>query len=89
MYQDKEITCACGAKFTWTAKSQEFFAGKGYQDPKRCRPCVDKKKAGYAERESKPKQEESPFHPSNWGGKGKKGERARHSDREFIEEGQL
>jgi Probable zinc-ribbon domain len=44
-YQDKELTCAdCGGKFLFSAKDQEFFAEKGFQEPKRCRDCRQAKK---------------------------------------------
>ena len=46
-YQEKSITCSdCGTTFTFTAGEQEFFASKGFtNEPKRCRPCRDTKKA--------------------------------------------
>jgi hypothetical protein len=46
-YQDKTLKCSdCGADFTFSAGEQEFFASKGLtNEPKRCRPCRDAKKA--------------------------------------------
>ena len=45
-HYDQHLTCAdCGHDFVWTAKDQEFFAGKGYQQPKRCKDCRQAKKA--------------------------------------------
>lgn len=45
-YQDKELTCTdCGGKFLFSARDQEFFAGKGFQEPKRCKECRQAKKA--------------------------------------------
>jgi hypothetical protein len=45
-FQDKELTCAdCGGKFLHSAKDQEFFNEKGYQEPKRCKDCRQAKKA--------------------------------------------
>ncbi len=39
-YTDRSLTCAqCGNPFTFTADDQEFHAGRGYQDPKRCPSC--------------------------------------------------
>ncbi|MDD5093471.1 MAG: zinc-ribbon domain containing protein [Dehalococcoidia bacterium] len=40
-FTDRELQCAdCGAKFTFTASEQEFFANKGFtNDPKRCPDC--------------------------------------------------
>jgi hypothetical protein len=44
-YQDKELTCSdCRSKFLFTAKDQEFFAEKGFSEPKRCKPCRQAKK---------------------------------------------
>jgi DNA replicative helicase MCM subunit Mcm2 (Cdc46/Mcm family) len=46
-YEDKTLTCAdCGREFQWTARDQEFFAEKGFQQPKRCRECRQEKKRG-------------------------------------------
>ena len=46
-YQDKTITCVdCGEEFVFTARDQEFYAEKGFNnEPKRCKACRDKKKA--------------------------------------------
>ena len=44
-YQDKELTCAdCRGKFLWSAKDQEFFAERGFSEPKRCKDCRQAKK---------------------------------------------
>ena len=45
-YKDKELTCKdCGAKFTFTAGEQEFYAEKGFtNEPQRCKACRDAKK---------------------------------------------
>ena len=40
MGADKELTCGdCGETFIFTERDQEFFASKGFQDPKRCPAC--------------------------------------------------
>lgn len=41
MFQDKTIVCKdCGHEFTFTAREQEFFAEKGFNnEPQRCKPC--------------------------------------------------
>lgn len=46
MYNDKTIVCKdCGQKFTFTAKDQEFFAEKGFNnEPQRCKSCRDARK---------------------------------------------
>jgi Probable zinc-ribbon domain len=42
---DRELTCVdCGQQFTWTAEDQAFFKEKGYEPPKRCKPCRQAKK---------------------------------------------
>src|SRR5205085_6293185 len=39
-YTDRTLTCVqCGNDFTFTADDQQFHAGRGYQDPKRCPTC--------------------------------------------------
>jgi hypothetical protein len=56
-FQDKEIKCVgdCGGTFTFTAGEQEFYSDKGMSEPKRCKPCRDKKKAFF---DNKEKQEQ-------------------------------
>ena len=51
MFQDKTIVCKdCGHEFTFTAREQEFFAEKGFNnEPQRCKPCRDAKKGGSRE----------------------------------------
>lgn len=46
-FSDKQIQCVdCGREFTFTAAEQEFFESKGYtNEPKRCQPCRQIKKA--------------------------------------------
>ena len=45
-YDDKTLTCQdCSQSFTFSADDQEFFAGKGYTDPKRCPACRQARKA--------------------------------------------
>lgn len=39
---DKQLTCtACGVEFPFTAEEQEFFNAKGFQEPRKCKPCRD------------------------------------------------
>lgn len=43
---DKTLTCQdCGAEFTFTADDQDFYASKGYTEPKRCPDCRRARKA--------------------------------------------
>jgi len=45
-YTDKTLTCQdCGQSFTFSAEDQEFFATKGYTEPKRCPSCRQARKA--------------------------------------------
>lgn len=44
--EDKTLKCEdCGEDFDFSAKDQEFYVERGYQEPKRCKPCRDKRKA--------------------------------------------
>ena len=39
---DKEIQCTtCGTLFGFSAEEQEFYASKGFQEPRKCKPCRD------------------------------------------------
>lgn len=39
-YQDKALNCAeCGSDFLFEVGEQNFFAIKGYPDPRRCPEC--------------------------------------------------
>ncbi len=45
-YTDKTITCQdCSQSFTFSADDQNFFATKGYTEPKRCPACRAARKA--------------------------------------------
>lgn len=45
--EDKMITCKdCGNEFAFTAREQQFFAEKGFQNqPQRCRECRQARRA--------------------------------------------
>ncbi len=50
-YTDRTLTCQdCGQSFTFSADDQEFFASKGYTEPKRCPSCREARKAERGER---------------------------------------
>lgn len=37
---DKTISCQdCGKEFIFSEEEQNYYAEKGFQDPKRCKPC--------------------------------------------------
>ncbi len=39
-FTDKTLTCAdCGQEFIFSADDQEFYATRGFNEPKRCRNC--------------------------------------------------
>ena len=56
-YTDKTLTCQdCGVEFAFSAGDQEFYAQKGFNEPKRCPDCRRARKAergggGYAPRQ--------------------------------------
>lgn len=42
MTTEMQIQCsACGSEFVFTAEEQEFYASKGFQPPRKCKPCRD------------------------------------------------
>jgi CxxC-x17-CxxC domain-containing protein len=46
MTMDRTLTCAdCRSEFTFTASEQDFFAEKGFSEPRRCPSCRAAKKA--------------------------------------------
>ena len=46
MYTDKTLTCAdCGNEFAFTAREQEFYADRGFTEPRRCQSCRASRKA--------------------------------------------
>lgn len=50
MYTDKILVCAdCGQQFVFTANEQDFYAQRGFSEPKRCGPCRAARKAARPE----------------------------------------
>ena len=50
MYTDKILVCAdCSQQFVFTASEQDFYAQRGFSEPKRCAPCRNARKASRAE----------------------------------------
>ena len=46
MNVDKTLTCAdCGQEFTFTASEQDFYAERGFTEPRRCGSCRAARKA--------------------------------------------
>jgi CxxC-x17-CxxC domain-containing protein len=46
MNVDKTLTCAdCGQTFTFTASEQDFYAERGFTEPRRCPSCRAARKA--------------------------------------------
>ena len=46
MYNDKNLTCAdCGQEFVFTASEQDFYAQRGFTEPRRCPSCRASRKA--------------------------------------------
>ena len=46
MYSDKVLTCAdCSQDFVFTVRDQEFYASRGFTEPRRCSACRASRKA--------------------------------------------
>ena len=46
MYSDKVLTCAdCSQDFVFTASEQDFYATRGFTEPRRCPSCRASRKA--------------------------------------------
>jgi CxxC-x17-CxxC domain-containing protein len=46
LYSDKVLTCAdCSQDFVFTASEQDFYAGRGFTEPRRCSSCRASRKA--------------------------------------------
>jgi CxxC-x17-CxxC domain-containing protein len=46
MNADKTLTCSdCGQPFTFTASEQQFYAERGFTEPRRCGSCRAARKA--------------------------------------------
>ena len=46
LYSDKVLTCAdCSQDFVFTASEQEFYATRGFTEPRRCSSCRASRKA--------------------------------------------
>ena len=46
MNVDKTLTCSdCGQEFTFTASEQDFYAERGFTEPRRCGSCRAARKA--------------------------------------------
>ncbi len=72
--ETKQLTCQdCGNTFDFTAEEQEFYASKGFGDPKRCRDCRNAKKQARTKTFTKVncaecgKETEVPFVPKEGG----------------------
>jgi CxxC-x17-CxxC domain-containing protein len=46
LYSDKVLTCAdCSQDFVFTVRDQEFYADRGFTEPRRCPSCRASRKA--------------------------------------------
>ena len=46
MYNDKTLTCAdCSQQFVFTSSEQDFYAQRGFTEPRRCPSCRASRKA--------------------------------------------
>lgn len=42
MLAERTIQCtSCGTDFAFSVEEQEFYQSRGFQDPKKCKPCRD------------------------------------------------
>ncbi len=45
-FVDRKLLCDdCNGEFVFTAGEQEFYMEKGFSEPKRCKPCRQKRKS--------------------------------------------
>lgn len=52
--EDREIQCVdCSNSFLFTVRDQEFYKENEFDEPKRCRPCREKKKKRFEGRENR------------------------------------
>ncbi len=50
MYTDKILVCSdCSQQFVFTASEQDFYAQRGFSEPKRCAACRSARKASRPE----------------------------------------
>jgi hypothetical protein len=42
----------CGDTFEWSEKDQRFYESKGFEPPKRCKPCRAARKKKFAEKDA-------------------------------------
>lgn len=67
-YTDRTLTCQdCGQSFTFSADDQEFFAVKGYTEPKRCPDCRQARRSDRGRTESYGPRQFYPVTCSNCG----------------------
>jgi CxxC-x17-CxxC domain-containing protein len=46
VYNDKNLTCSdCGQEFVFTSSEQDFYAQRGFTEPRRCASCRASRKA--------------------------------------------
>jgi CxxC-x17-CxxC domain-containing protein len=44
-FEDRSLVCEdCGEEFIFSAEEQEFYMSRGFQTPKRCKPCRSRRK---------------------------------------------
>jgi CxxC-x17-CxxC domain-containing protein len=52
---DQTLSCVdCGVEFTFTGRDQAFYKERGFQPPRRCKTCRDKRKSGAPGSSSRP-----------------------------------
>ncbi len=60
-FEDKTLVCSdCSDEFIFSAQEQEFYEEKGFEnEPRRCKPCRQKRKAGRGGRSSYGRERET------------------------------
>tara|TARA_B100000959_G_C14954469_1_gene613107 strand:- start:1464 stop:1739 length:276 start_codon:yes stop_codon:yes gene_type:complete len=49
--EDKNLTCEeCSQDFVFSGDEQDFYASRGFQEPKRCKTCRDRRKEQFGSR---------------------------------------
>lgn len=81
--EDIILTCLCGEQFVFTKGEQEFYAARGYQQPKRCLKCRRLKKQNNPQQQVFGKPASTPEQFINRDYKRDRRERHNYDDRDY------
>ena len=80
MYNDRTLTCAdCGNEFSFSSSEQQFYADRGFTEPRRCASCRASRKAARGDSGG------SSYGAGSYGGGGGGGGYASRGPREMFE----